>query len=116
MEDKLIELINNACDGHVQNLQQPYEAEALAKYLIDNGVIVLPCKMGDTVWFIKSAFSYSKHPLSEKVRKIEIVHDEIFVRTENKMFSPKHINKTVFISQKEAEQTLKKMQEELNNA
>lgn len=34
----------------------------LADYLLDNGVIVLPCKVGQTVWYIGGAITYQVHP------------------------------------------------------
>lgn len=61
MRDRLIELIVNA------DTYDPYEcnlctkdddycdccyAEKLADHLIANGVILPPCKVGDTVWFL----------------------------------------------------------------
>jgi hypothetical protein len=39
--EKLVELINHVAEGHVENLMQPGGAEALADYLIANGVTVL---------------------------------------------------------------------------
>lgn len=41
---KLIELI---CERNGDNY---YQAERIADYLIENGVVVLPCKVGDTVY------------------------------------------------------------------
>lgn len=43
--ERLIDLLNQDC-GYVE--EQP--AEKLADYLLENGVIVLPCKVGDTVY------------------------------------------------------------------
>lgn len=47
--EKLIELINHVAEGHAVNLMQPGGAEALAGYLLANGVIVLPVLHGDTL-------------------------------------------------------------------
>lgn len=38
--EKLVELINHVCEGHIVNLMQPGGAESLADHLISNGVTV----------------------------------------------------------------------------
>ena len=55
MRDRLIEMINKAKDEYpsvplVNGCKQDF-AVFLADHLLDNGVIVPPCKVGDTVWF-----------------------------------------------------------------
>lgn len=85
--------------------------EMVADYLLNNGVIVLPCKVGDTVYFIKSMFSFMAMSKSEKVRKVEITEDGMTFRTENKAFNPKAINKTVFLTLEAAEKALKEGKE-----
>jgi hypothetical protein len=47
--DRLIELIQNAVNGCARHW-----AEIIADYLLANGVIVPPCKVGDTVFFINT--------------------------------------------------------------
>lgn len=74
-----------------------------------NKLLKLPCAVGDTVWFIKSNFSYMKNPKAEKVRKIEIIDGEIIFRTENRCFEMKRIGKTVFLTREEAEAALKEL-------
>ena len=75
-----------------------------------NKLLKLPCAVGDTVWFIKSNFSYMKNPKAEKVRKIEIIDGEIIFRTENRCFEMKRIGKTVFLTREEAEAALKELE------
>lgn len=48
MRDKLIEILRKPI--FTQELADP--TEAVADYLLDNGVIVLPCKVGDDLWWI----------------------------------------------------------------
>lgn len=38
--EKLVEMINHVCEGHAENLMQPYGVETLADHLIANGVAV----------------------------------------------------------------------------
>jgi hypothetical protein len=47
MRDRLIELIQNAVNGCARHW-----AEIIADHLLSNGVIVPPCKVGDTVYVI----------------------------------------------------------------
>lgn len=87
----------------------------LATYedLEEQGLLLkLPCKVGDAVYFIKSAFSYMDKPHKEQVRKIELICDEIIFRTDNRSFGIEKVNKTVFLTQSEAEQALKRMERE----
>ena len=55
MRDRLIELMNNAEFAYLEFSKiQPYEkslTEFTANYLIENGVIVPSCKVGDKVYF-----------------------------------------------------------------
>ena len=57
MREKLIELINvdmSGCDGDY--------AEELADYLISQGVIVLPCKLGEDIYDITEYVEGREHP------------------------------------------------------
>lgn len=47
--EKLVELINNVCEGHVENLMQPYGAEIFADYLLANGVMELVRNHGEWI-------------------------------------------------------------------
>ena len=55
MRDRLIELINQKQEAGWRFLDSDYTTDVfnfeLADYLLANGVIVPPCKVGDTVWF-----------------------------------------------------------------
>lgn len=67
----------------------------LADYLLEHGVIVLPCKVGDTVYQIDT-----ERVFESKVKAI--VYD-----TNNIAFGERAIGKTVFLSREEAEKALK---------
>lgn len=47
--EKLVELINNVCEGHVENLMQPYGVETLADYLLANGMMELVRNCGEWI-------------------------------------------------------------------
>lgn len=52
MQDRLIDLIQTSVGGCARHW-----AEVIADYLIENGVVVLPCKVGDVVYVVKPYFS-----------------------------------------------------------
>lgn len=93
--------------------------ERLAYYedLEEQGrLAVLPCKVGDTVWFIKSAFSMAKFPIEANhvtIRGIncdgEILYAAILANNQiERRFLSINIGKTVFLSREEAEEALRK--------
>jgi hypothetical protein len=123
--DRLIELIVNA-DTH-----DSYEcklctkkdtsctrcgAEKLANHLLANGVIVPPCKVGDTVWYelygeIESAVVYSCVGVLKK-QGFEIT--DANAKSSDGLevaFNGKCIGKTVFLTKEEAEAKLKELKE-----
>lgn len=86
--------------------------EETADYLIANGVVVLPCKVGETVYFLRGA---NKPELIETIiEKIVVKNKGYYMKLAcNSMYetSCNSIGKTVFYSKEEA---LAKMKE-INN-
>lgn len=72
----------------------------------DGLLVRLPCKVGDTVYFVKAAFGYYTEPKPERIRKIQIT-ERIFFWTENRAFSVDDIGEKLFLSMKAAESALK---------
>ena len=67
----------------------------IADYLIDNGVIVLPCKVGQTVYRIDDKQVYDWW----QVEHIEIYADEtVYVDDSDNTFTDENIGKTVFLT------------------
>lgn len=52
-KQRLVELMKKCPDWAVFSVRNGFSADLdlLADYLLKNGVIVPPCKVGDTVWF-----------------------------------------------------------------
>lgn len=107
MRDKLIELLRQvnfdfseecvACseDGYKT---MPSLEEFFADYLLSNNVIILPCKIGDTVYVIGGKY---RHGSVEK-----------WINTGKFRFSDiDKLGKTVFLSKEEAEKALGGAQE-----
>lgn len=103
MRNRLIELIQNSVNGCARHW-----AEIIADYLLANGVIVPPCKVGDTVYVVTS-YLISEYKITE------IAFDDLFMRffCENEeyaiecrrfMFFDERFGKTVFLTREEAEQ------------
>ncbi len=88
--------------------------EALADYLLANGVIVPPCKVGDTVYIVKSyTNSYleivSREVISTLVKEIIVNENGISIMTEEAEYAAEHIGKFVFFTKEEAEEKLKEL-------
>lgn len=116
--DRLIELIVNA------DVHDSYEcklctrkdisctrcgAEKFADYLLANGVIAPPCKVGDILWIP----SVNSNKVYSKIIKEILVHEkdgEIgkYIYASSAYFPFENIGKTVFLTKKEAEKALKK--------
>ena len=84
--------------------------EQLAEYLVENGVIVLPVKVGQTVYVIPK---YDGKPYCgvqmDKVQMVGITSRGIHIKTRNKSnFNKTYmLGKTVFLTKEEAEKALK---------
>ena len=116
MRDRLVDLINEAKDEYPTipsvNCCKPTFAYYLADRLIENGVIVPPCKVGDTVYVL---FGEPSHTIKEfRVRTIVFgeTHDSIgftnkslFTIWDKRWYD--YFGKTVFLPREEAEQALK---------
>ena len=82
------------------------EAESLADYLLANGVIVLPCKVGDTVYYITGI----GHNLVKPAKVKEIIIDEngikdLYVQGDGYNFENSF--DIFFLTREEAEEKLK---------
>ena len=108
MRDRLIELLNTTIYPRVG--ADP--VEVVADFLLDNGVIVPPCKVGDTVYFVELdedckcyvdkgrvyAISQNENTLWLSVRYLSGLR---YDHTSN------DFGKTVFLTIEEAEKALK---------
>ena len=86
-------------------------SEQIADYLLANGVIVPPCKVGDNLYYIatcKTAEDFGKKYVSwEKVKQISInSHGKWVYLMENSLIAFDEIGKIIFLTKEEAEQAL----------
>ena len=107
--DKLIELYENSLPKSIEVWQRKYTEEAV-DYLLANGVIVPPCKVGDKVYLIPM---YNSKPYcgvcEDKVQMIGITSRGVHIKARNhhdhnKMYM---LGKAVFLTKEEAEAKLK---------
>ena len=114
--EQLIELLEKykTYDSAITKVVQRPMVENLADYLLANGVIVPPCKVGDTIWYvlygkIESAVVYSCVGVFKK-HGVEIT--DANAKSSDGLevaFNGKCIGKTVFLTKEEAEAKLKEL-------
>lgn len=113
--ERLIELLkkkyDHFCDQCGVNKDSRY-TENIADYLLENGVVVLPCKVGDTVYEIcerRRSGKWQKAIVERVVHAIEIGIDKILTArcgTTAYVYLSR-LGKTVFLTREEAETALK---------
>ena len=111
--ERLIEILKDN-QGDSTYYMTDEAAQSVADVLLENGVVVLPCKINDHVWFIKSAFSVLVKPLEARIIAIRgISIDRIILfgaitlyNDLSRSFTSNDIGTKVFLSKEEAEQAI----------
>jgi hypothetical protein len=110
MREKLIELIGQSSMWDLKS--QPLLIEQIADHLLANGVIVPPCKVGDTLWL-----PISDRVIAYEVSKIKYDGDLLKIVTHNKLSGMQRtiwscdVGATTFLTREEAERALRKEDE-----
>jgi hypothetical protein len=89
---------------------EPEEVAELAQAKADGRCVVLPCKVGDAVYYPFAGRVIEKRvsKYTEILRKSECVDKWYCVEfSDDETFDEEDVGKTVFLTQKEAEQALK---------
>lgn len=117
--EKLIKLLDDIIYNSLPKHNKGEKVvEDIADYLLSNGVIVLPCKVGDTV-YIPWEYNYTNGVAFSEVEKIVFYTPNvprIFIkRLESDMpmlsnFCPDDFGKTVFLTKEEAEKAKERKQ------
>ena len=108
--ERLVELMTQAENENLSLIG--FEKKILADYLLENGVVVLPCKVGDTVYEIcerRRSGKWQKAIVERVVHGIEIGIDKILTArcgTTAYVYLSR-LGKTVFLTREEAETALK---------
>lgn len=116
MRDRLLELIfqgdkkcsEQDCRDCKHHGNEFCGFEHIADYLIENGVVILPCRVGDSI------FRVGNDEIWEwLIERIEIYEDEVvFIDDSENIFTEEYIGDNVFLNKSEAEQKLKEMRGE----
>jgi hypothetical protein len=104
MRDRLIELI-----GYNGSVLTRNDFEDLADYLLENGVIVPPCKVGDVVYGV-----FEDDVIEDEIILIELTKSAIYLSTcterymwVNGYLYSEMLDQKLYITKEEAEQALK---------
>ena len=125
MRDRLIELIRCGYNQAVDKMARMddgvlFAYSDLADHLLANGVIVPPCKVGQTVWFVHTACNVDGTEYDEilegKVHSLSTDEKRTWMYMSylgglNYWHTFDAVGKTVFLTKEEAEQALKEREQ-----
>ncbi len=111
MRERLIDILKNKPYGYSSY-------EDFADHLLANGVIVPPCKVGDTVWLKSLNRQHTEWGIIEG--KISMIQQKVdkswkFRVTKNRSvqdYTVDSIGKTIFLTREEAEKALKESEKQ----
>lgn len=106
MRDRLLHLIHEAEEKFTDRPVLDIE-KFVADYLIENGVVVLLCKVGDRVYQTDGVRIYELEVLDMSIYK-----NMPYYETESIDFDTRAIGTSIFLTKAEAEQKLKEMRGE----
>lgn len=127
MRDRLIEIVDKAKEEYANDVTDHTETEYIVESLLNNGVVVMPCKVGDTVYVLDDFVwscdceecehyeegwydSPSKCGKTRSCRKapecIEIVEITVTYKDILQYMNWGDFGKTIFLSREEAEAKL----------
>ncbi len=130
--DRLIELVEKAKEEYANDITDYTETDYIVESLLNNGVIVPPCKVGQKVFldsdtwgydflYFESEFIHSKYFLvgeivsiiktkKQLLMKIR-VSNSIHTRYKHKRYTVNALGVTVFLTKEEAEAKLKECEQ-----
>ena len=112
MKNRLIEIISGLpFSAEYEKYNSLEFAEHLAEHLLANGVIVPPCKVGETVYCLIQGF---ENPLKATVNRITVQVSGIVISCSvlgyfGQSYMATDFGKTVFLTKEEAEEKLKEL-------
>lgn len=116
MKEKLKELLKVRKNEYLSGQGSPNFEENLADYLLANGVIVPPCKVGDTVWVCnQTAGKVFKNTViglyvcgkSKFKNSIKCEYRNVLGEISHRKFTFAQVGKNIFFTREEAEAALK---------
>jgi len=110
--DRLIELVDKAKEEYANDITDHTETDYIVECLLNNGVIVPPCKVGDTVYTIfEGDIEALKVIYTKTEESVEFVYRYYDAKNGflSMPFTNRSIGKTVFLTKEEAEAKLKEL-------
>ena len=108
--DKLIELVDKAKDEYANDVTDHTETDYIVECLLNNGIIVPPCKVGDVVYKINGS-------RTEKFKVARFIISSHGIRAEDlygvQVALIDDFGNTVFLTKEEAEDTIQYADKEL---
>ena len=116
-KEKLVELIGDAisefnayinkCAEHFEDfddVENPVDSfeDRIADYLLGNGVIVPPCKVGDTVWEIEEPYFEN----DDKGTVVESKVERFYIGTSVDLTAMENFDTYIFLTKEKAEKAL----------
>ena len=107
MKERLVELVKSAPYGSEtlgEYFNTSYIENCIVQHLLENGVIVPPCKVGDKLYFL-----YNNNVFDLEVEKIVQKETGLFLvdKQFNDWYSVDEIGKTLYLTREEAQAKLK---------
>ena len=113
--DRLIELVDKAKEEYANDITDHTETDYIVETLLNEGVIVPPCKVGDKIYMLVTRKTHS-FTFEEGKRMLRVDNQHTFIKetylTKLNFFKViDDFGKTVFLTKEEAEERLKKINE-----
>lgn len=114
--ERLTEIVDKAKEEYANDITDHTETEYIVESLLNEGVIVPPCKVGQTV-YVPSGDEGNDWIDEYKVKYFYCSSkgiNRIYIEcgTMGNNFRPKDIGKTVFLAKEEAEKKLKELKQD----
>ncbi len=110
MRDRLIDILTKTFDEQYEK-RRLITPQHTADYLLENGVIVPPCKVGKTIYraygFSVMEYTVVEIKFDSFIMWFRGYNDEYVEEHKKFLFDETTIGKTVFLSREEAERALK---------
>lgn len=111
-KERLIELLDDGCKNVVFHDKRRVN-EQVADYLLENGVIVPPCKKGDVVYLVREDIQkIYTCIITAIIQRITFQYAEVFIEEDKRksIICLSYWGERLFPTKKEAEEALSKLQ------
>lgn len=114
--DRLIELVDKAKEEYANDITDHTETDYIVECLLNNGVIVPPCYIGQEIWYLCEHYDGSVEIKKGKISMLQQKADKswkfrITINSSVWDFKVDDIGVRYFLTKEEAEERLKKVNE-----